>query len=204
MTSTIVLVGCGEAKADEAHAARHLYTSTYFRQKRDLAELIGDDWLILSAKHGALDPDAWVEPYDVTIDDVEDVGEWAADVRSSIRFRSPVEVEIVLLAGRAYSEPVREALPDSWDVRRPFDDVDGGLFEQQAWLSDRLDGLTVEDVAEGKSPQAAACTRCCSVQYHDVVNPESIAGTAWQCSGCGMLRKTVQATIDATTGGGSA
>lgn len=65
------IVGCGDNKAGEAVAARELYTSNYFGKKREFAEEVCDEWAILSAKHGVVDPDKVLEPYDVTAKDID-------------------------------------------------------------------------------------------------------------------------------------
>jgi len=75
-----VLVGCGDAKADNPVEARNLYTSSYFAAKRSLAEAAvqwartadrrANSWSILSAEHAILMPRQTVAPYDTTIEDL--------------------------------------------------------------------------------------------------------------------------------------
>jgi len=74
MNKTVALVGCGKAKRDFRSKARNLYTSNYAKKKRDFAEVAADDWLILSAKYGLVDPDRRIPPYDVTATDVDPLG----------------------------------------------------------------------------------------------------------------------------------
>lgn len=108
---TFVLIGCGAAKRDPtdpadlrqatigpdeegtfrggsfgetgpAWRAEDLYTSTYFRVKREFAETVtqwlprpydnGAPWAILSAEHHILQPFEPVAPYNTTIDDLAD------------------------------------------------------------------------------------------------------------------------------------
>jgi len=52
----IRLVSCVKSKHERAAIPKELYTSTYFEKMRDYAEREHDDWWILSAKHGLLDP----------------------------------------------------------------------------------------------------------------------------------------------------
>ncbi len=40
------------------------YTSDYFTKMRNYAEASGHPWFILSAEHGLVQPDEWLEPYD--------------------------------------------------------------------------------------------------------------------------------------------
>ena len=62
------LVSCVKTKRPEPTVPKDLYTSDYFRKMRQYAEQEHDDWWILSAKHGLLDPDGEpIEPYVETL-----------------------------------------------------------------------------------------------------------------------------------------
>lgn len=158
----IVLVGCGAAKCDcDQCEARELYTSNYFKLKRAYAEELGDEWIILSAT-GPLLPDEIVEPYDLRITrsgfegetepNHDDLESWANDV--SVVTNTLVEhldhsVEIVVLAGRTYVEPIRERLEafedyhETVSVRFPFDDT-SGIGEQMGWCKQQVDSQSTE------------------------------------------------------------
>lgn len=101
---TLVLVGCGDAKADEPKPAKDLYTSAYFDIKRQYAEQHGDEWAILSAKFGLLDPEVEIDPYDLTIEDV-DPGEWNLSVLRDLPDVNGTQV--VLLAGPDYVDELQ-------------------------------------------------------------------------------------------------
>ena len=60
----IGLIGCGARKLSTAAPARDLYTGPLFLAARAYVEVRCERWGILSAKHGFLDPDEVVEPYD--------------------------------------------------------------------------------------------------------------------------------------------
>ena len=63
--SDVTLIQCTDGKRDEPAPAKDLYdTSAYFRVMRRWARARGDPWFILSAKHGLVRPDTWLEPYD--------------------------------------------------------------------------------------------------------------------------------------------
>jgi hypothetical protein len=64
---TAILLGCVKAKAGRPLAARDLYVSPLFRKRRAYAEASGRPWFIYSAKHGIVDPDFVLEPYDQTL-----------------------------------------------------------------------------------------------------------------------------------------
>jgi len=63
------LVGCVKEKAAQPLPAKDLYVSTLFRGRRGFVERSCDQWWILSAAHGLINPDAVVAPYDVTLKD---------------------------------------------------------------------------------------------------------------------------------------
>lgn len=60
----VVLIGCVKSKRESGAAAKDLYVSDYFAKMRDYAERSGRPWYILSAEHGLVSPDQWLEPYD--------------------------------------------------------------------------------------------------------------------------------------------
>ena len=63
----IGLVGCVKSKQAHPSPARNMYTSTLFRGRIEAVESTCDTWFVLSAKHGLLDPDEVIEPYDVAL-----------------------------------------------------------------------------------------------------------------------------------------
>ena len=66
----VAVVGCGAKKAETPTCASRMYTSGFFSLKREYAEAVCDDWYILSAEHGILEPDDVIEPYDTKITDL--------------------------------------------------------------------------------------------------------------------------------------
>lgn len=64
---TVGLVGCVKSKRAYPSRARELYISEAFLGRRAYVERTCDEWFILSAKHGLVDPDDWLEPYDETL-----------------------------------------------------------------------------------------------------------------------------------------
>jgi hypothetical protein len=61
----MILIQCTKSKRDEPAKAKNLYDeSDYFCKMRAYAEATDTMWFILSAKHGLLDPNTTVEPYD--------------------------------------------------------------------------------------------------------------------------------------------
>lgn len=64
MAADAVLVGCVKGKRAGGASAKDLYTSDYFAKMRGYAERTGKPWFILSAKHGLVAPDEWLESDD--------------------------------------------------------------------------------------------------------------------------------------------
>ena len=181
-TTTLALVGCGSAKqdTDEPVPAEELYTSSYFAKKRRWVKLYADDWGILSAEHGFLRPRQRVESYDTHIDDVR-TNRWAWEVEqelwsyiqgiagsldsrpwpdpcslspTAMRERlANLPVEIVLLAGKTYRDPLADSLAYfesefNISIRSPFE-ATSGIGDQQRWLTDQIEAYPgLEDLDE--------------------------------------------------------
>jgi len=107
MTREIGLVSCVKTKQDSPAKPRDLYTSDYFQKMRSYAEEKHDEWWILSAKHGLLDPDGPpVEPYDETLTgaSVAKKREWAEEVYQELEEVGLLtsDVQLVIHAGQDY------------------------------------------------------------------------------------------------------
>lgn len=144
----VAIVGCGAAKRDldpgETVEIGTLYTSNYATLKREYAEVLCDDWYILSAKYGLVRHDTEVETYDHTLDDLEpDTREaWRNRVREQFRealARRPPSTTWVLLAGQQYLDALNLTIRAlGVPVERPFDDT-SGIGEQMGWLRAQID-----------------------------------------------------------------
>lgn len=141
------LVQCGSSKKDGTHPARELYDSTYFEKKREFADELTDEWWILSAKYGVLDPDTVIEDYDTTVDEV-DTDTWLGQVehRLTDRLQNRTDGTLWVLVGTDYLETTdsrgrnlrRYLTSFDLDVRYPFRQTNG-IGEQQAWLDQCLE-----------------------------------------------------------------
>lgn len=176
---TFVLVGCGAAKADEPRPAGDLYTSNYAMLKNRYAEAAtawadehqSSAWAILSAEHGIVPPALEIEPYDTTVDDLDDdaLNRWADRVRSQLTdwlnwpFQSDNDPRgspcgrLVVLAGERYIKPLEardafrgnvgggagQSRPGLPCVPEfPFREHDfDGIGEQMAWLKERAEQI---------------------------------------------------------------
>ena len=85
----IGLVGCGKGKATTPARASELYTSALFRGRREYVERTCDVWYVLSAKHGLLEPDRILEPYEQTVKSAsrQERRDWSQRVVRDLRER---------------------------------------------------------------------------------------------------------------------
>lgn len=109
---TVVLVGCGKAKLPYIARAEDLYTGALFRKARAYAEKFGDEWGILSAKHGLILPNQMIEPYDLCLDDLDrnHMAQWIRDTNEQIQQCWPREFFVCMageLYGRAFLRPTK-------------------------------------------------------------------------------------------------
>jgi hypothetical protein len=114
LTPGVVLVGCVKSKLDHGAPAKELYVSDYFRKMRAYAEGTGVPWFILSAEHGLIGPEDWVEPYERYLPDMsrEYRREWGQNVAAQLtEAMGPLDGVVVdIHAGSAYVESAEEAL----------------------------------------------------------------------------------------------
>ncbi len=94
----IGLVGCVKTKLDHAAPARDLYVSPMFRGRRTYVERTCDRWFVISALYGLVDPDAVIEPYNVTLKDASEAErrQWSTGVLRAL------ESELGTLAGKDF------------------------------------------------------------------------------------------------------
>jgi cytoplasmic iron level regulating protein YaaA (DUF328/UPF0246 family) len=141
MTREFAIIGCGAAKADELQPAAEMYTSTYFRKKREYAEEKADRYWILSAKHGLLEPHEVIEPYDVTPDDLsqqekQDLRGFVGTQLDDALDDGVVNVNVALLLGQKYRDLIRPVVEDvdRGLVARDVLGGVGGIGKQMAFL----------------------------------------------------------------------
>lgn len=122
----IVLIGCGRHKKKSPTLARDLYTSARFKTSKTIAKNIEANFFVLSAKHGLLEPDQLVEPYDVDISALneDEKNQWADSVLKSIsRFRNGATITI--LAEKNYVLPLinRNTPENKIQIKAPFSEL---------------------------------------------------------------------------------
>lgn len=125
------LISCGKSKLAHAAPARELYTGALFKKARAYVERHCDEWAILSAKHGLVDPQAMIDPYELRLPSSRKARQgWAKRVNAQVRERWP-DARIIVLAGKDYRCAFEGEL--ALPIEVPM--VGLGLGEQLSWLS---------------------------------------------------------------------
>lgn len=110
----VVLIGCVKTKQDRGAPAKDLYVSDYFRKMRAYAEGVGVRWFILSAEHGLVGPEDWLEPYERYLPDADREYRRAWGQRVAAQLAEAVGplhgLVVDVHAGSAYVEAAEEAL----------------------------------------------------------------------------------------------
>lgn len=134
-TGTVYLVSCVSKKLSTAAAAKDLYVSTWFRLARHYVDITGCPWFILSAEHGLLAPDDFIEPYNTTLNHMAVAGRrnWALRVRQQMENCLPVADSVAILAGQRYREFLMDYLASRFStVEVPMKHL--AIGEQLHWL----------------------------------------------------------------------
>lgn len=144
MTREIGLVSCVKTKQDTPAKPRDLYVSSYFAKMRAYAEQTHDEWWILSAKHGLLDPDgAPIDPYETTLTGAPIARKrtWADRVYGELEDAGLLEghVTVVLHAGRDYYEELLPELERHDGVRVEIPTEGLTIGRTLSWYNSRLD-----------------------------------------------------------------
>jgi len=138
----IGLVSCVKTKQEEPAPPKNLYTSDYFKKMRSYAEQYHDDWWILSAKHGLLDPDGDpIEPYDETLSGarVATKREWAERVAKQLDEQGLLSEDVTLVfhAGKDYYEELLPLIKNTGvSIEIPAEGLQIG--KTKTWYKERL------------------------------------------------------------------
>jgi len=140
----LLLVACCGPKLDHPAEAQDIYVSDLFRKARAYAESHGGDWLILSAKHGVIEPTRVIEPYDQR-PPVTRAGKRAFAQELAAQLHKYRDRDIIVLAGESYcgwiyALDVSRLVDGEWitssavfrNVHRPLKGM--GIGQQKAWL----------------------------------------------------------------------
>ena len=101
----ICFIGCVKLKTPEKNKVEELYCSPLFKLSLKYAKSKFDEVAVLSAKHGVLDLDVEIEPYEVTLNNMkaDEIKEWSKKVTDDIKNKYPPnEYEYYFIAGKKY------------------------------------------------------------------------------------------------------
>lgn len=65
MGETVAIIPCTNQKSDEPGKARDVWIGNHFQLVLAHTEMFYDKILVMSYKYGLIDPDQWIEPYDI-------------------------------------------------------------------------------------------------------------------------------------------
>lgn len=120
----VVLVSCVKSKRPAPARAGDLYTSDLFQKMMAFARSLRPDAIyILSAKHGLLDPDRVIEPYEQTLNTMgsREARRWADEVVTQLRRVADLERDrFTLLASKRYRQHL---VPHLRNARVPLEGV---------------------------------------------------------------------------------
>ncbi|WP_245925192.1 DUF6884 domain-containing protein [Nocardia nova] len=145
-----VLVSCVKGKREHGAAAKDLYISDYFSKMRHYAEASGLPWFILSAEHGLLRPDDWLEPYERYLPDMshEYRSDWGQRVAEQLETAlGPLAgLTFEVHAGSAYVQAIEPYLRAAG--AQVVDELHGlSIGRRLAWYTQRTPG-DVDDASE--------------------------------------------------------
>ena len=98
----VIITGCSVKKLDNQAPARDLYQGVVFKKVKDLAELHGLDFMILSAKYGLLRGSELIEPYDMVIKNKSDIVRLQEIVIPQLVQIEKDFIRIILIMGKNY------------------------------------------------------------------------------------------------------
>lgn len=139
VVTKIALVSCVKKKQCTPMPARYLYCSDWFRKASAYAMCIADEWYILSAKYGLVEPDRVIAPYDVTLNRMSAAERraWAVRVWDELKEKLKPGDKVVILAGIKYRERLINPIQAmGCSIEIPMAGLRIG--EQLSWLKQKL------------------------------------------------------------------
>ncbi|PZR07095.1 MAG: hypothetical protein DI536_28990 [Archangium gephyra] len=133
----LAVLACSATKLNRRAPARELYTGELFTLSRQLAELVAERFVILSAMHGVVASDVELEPYNWQLT-ARAAPAWSAVVASALKLELAQQFgKCLWLAPDTYSRPIARhdrSLADVGD--RPLKGL--GIGQQKARLAELI------------------------------------------------------------------
>jgi hypothetical protein len=177
--STVLLVGCVKRKLERRAAAKDLYNSPLWAGRRANAEASGNRWLILSAMHGLVEPEAPLDPYDLALTDLtaSERQAWGEHVVRALerRFGALSGMTFEIHAGDVYRRAIEPTLlARGAQVRTPLRGLPLGA--QLAWY--RARSPTLAQPADERRRTATADELRAAMRALDG-NPVRVSARNW-------------------------
>lgn len=105
---SLYLITCSKEKRQKKAPAKELYTSARFKYARKLAEEHADQWFILSAKHGLLQPSDLITPYDMCLHELDKTTKhkWCQMVINQLAPHLNKDTQVVYLGEEGYVQAI--------------------------------------------------------------------------------------------------
>lgn len=148
----VCLVGCGKEKTSKKAPARNLYLSNRFNIAMGLADCHFDFEYIISAKHGLVEPDRVLSPYEYSIDNLDKTSlrQWAKGILKDLLSEIPERSQVTFLMENRYATPLIDEMKSqslNLIVCAPLIDVEDRFFsdwhKQAKLYSQRLKHLRI-------------------------------------------------------------
>jgi len=135
MAVTTVLVSCVGQKQTTVMKASELYISPWFMLAKQYCLFHGHQWFILSARHGLLDIETNIEPYNLTLKECNERYQraWSQRVVRDIIQRIDITTSLMMFAGLRYRRFLCPLLMrHGYDIQVPMRGL--GIGRQLQWL----------------------------------------------------------------------
>lgn len=140
------IIGCSKSKLLVPCPAKDLYQGDLFKLSRRYVESLGIPYGILSASHGLVHPDRFLEPYDTGIVDLSraEKQDLCVHIDEQLRWQFPCRLddfgnfklkrysECLFLAGNGYWSLMPVDFGTRYNVERPL--INLGIGQQKHWL----------------------------------------------------------------------
>lgn len=135
----ITLVACCAQKLSSPAPARDLYRSPLFKKSAAYADMLGNEWFVLSGLYGLIASNNTVAPYDYSMRGAGNRADWnkevLAEIERMVAFWGADRVEITVLAGVGYLG-WSDSVPRGCVVITPLDKMQVG--QRLQWLNTQL------------------------------------------------------------------
>jgi len=131
----LIILGCSGKKRNNRSPASDLYLSDRFTIGRNICKEYSEKWLILSAKYGLIDPSAIVDPYDLTLSDLDNrsVEKWVIEVSNDIKSVLLEKQPVIFIGDPTYFKDVsKNLIKQNIIIYIPFKHI--SKFRRCEWL----------------------------------------------------------------------